>query len=256
MLRPKRRFLRPHPRLLFRAAGSAFSILGVIIAARPAAAQVTGEQVVSGQAAFHRNGANTTITAANNTVINYQQFSIAPGATVRFIQPDSASRVLNRVTGPDPSTIAGSLIANGIVYIVNPAGVYFRQGALVDVAGIYAAAGHIADADFLSGVNRFTDVGGRVVNQGAIHAHTAALIGSVVSNEGVIESPGGVVTLVAGDEVLLGERGSAIYVRMNPPSGPEEADPASGHAGADGGPAPMPGSPRVSNSGTINARTG
>ena len=96
----------------------------------------SGEQVVAGDVAFERSGDITVINASNGSIINYQQFDVLPHETVQFVQPDALSRVLNRVTGPDPSAIAGTLLANGIVYIVNPAGVYFANGALVNVGGI------------------------------------------------------------------------------------------------------------------------
>ena len=40
---------------------------------------VAGEQVAAGQARFVRFGNNVTITAANNTIINYNSFNIRPG---------------------------------------------------------------------------------------------------------------------------------------------------------------------------------
>ena len=88
--------------------------------------------------------------------------------------------VLNRITGADPSRIDGTLLANGRVYIVNPAGVFFGNGALVDVGQIYAAAGQIANEDFLNGIDHFTDLTGSVINDGAIIAEAVHLIGSQV----------------------------------------------------------------------------
>ena len=54
-------------------------------------------------------------------VINWDTFNIGEGYTVGFLQQSSSWRVLNRVTGAAFSTIAGSLLAPGTVYIVNPA---------------------------------------------------------------------------------------------------------------------------------------
>ena len=180
----------------------------------PAWAGPEGERVVAGSASFTRAGDLTTIRASNNTIINYQSFNIARPETVQFVQPSAASRVLNRITGADPTQIAGSLIANGIVYIVNPAGVYFRQGALVNVAQIYASAAHLADKDFARGVNRFTGVSGDVVNEGTINAGATAMVGQHVVNAGTINSPAGTVTMMAGNDVLVGQHGSSVYVRV------------------------------------------
>ena len=47
------------------------------------------------------------------------------------------------------STIDGSILANGIVYLANPAGIFLGDQAVVNAAGFYAAAGRLADNDFL-----------------------------------------------------------------------------------------------------------
>lgn len=219
-------------------------LIGAVCA--PALAGPTGATVVAGQASFQHNGATTTITASNGAIINYQSFGVARGETVRFVQPNANSRVLNRVTGPDPSVFAGTLTANGIVYIVNPSGVYFRQGALVNVGGIYAAAARLDDADFAVRTDRFTGVSGPVVNEGVIEAGRIALIGSGVLNTGELRAPRGAVVMASGDEVLVGERGSNVYVSMG------RARPNAAAQGESGAPATA----AVENRGVIDAPGG
>lgn len=239
----------------------------------PAWAGPEGERVVAGNATFRRSGPLTSITASNGAVINYHSFNIGPMETVRFIQPSSTSRVLNRIDGPDPTSISGQIIANGIVYIMNPAGVYFRQGAVVNVGTIYAGAAHLSDADFAAGRDRFTGVRGEVVNDGVINAKAAHLIGRVVSNPGVINASGGVVTMTSGDEVLIGEAGGNVFVRVTDhpaqplggagggagtdanATGPSQAGPS--QAGpTQGGGRFSPDRAAVSNTGRINAEGG
>src|SRR5690349_7870908 len=101
----------------------------------PSLAGPEGQKVVAGSAKFARNGSTTTITASNNSIINYSSFNIGRNETVRFIQPGATARVLNRVSG-GATTINGALQANGIVYILNPAGVFFGGHALVNTAGL------------------------------------------------------------------------------------------------------------------------
>ncbi|HRU05160.1 MAG TPA: filamentous hemagglutinin N-terminal domain-containing protein, partial [Candidatus Brocadiia bacterium] len=186
----------------------------VAVLAAAALAAPTGQEVVSGSATFTQNGASTVIQAANNTIINYQSFNIAGNESVQFIQPSSTSRVLNRILTADPTVIAGTLRANGIVYIVNPAGVYFSQGALVDVGGIYAAAANISNADFLNGIDRFTNAQGAVVNEGVIKGDAVHLIGRQVSNLGTIVARNGLVTMSAGKDVYIGEQDGHILVKI------------------------------------------
>ncbi|MBX3364726.1 MAG: filamentous hemagglutinin N-terminal domain-containing protein [Phycisphaeraceae bacterium] len=181
----------------------------------PALAGPKGEKVVHGSATFDRAGEVTRITTSQKAIINYQSFNIGAGETVQFIQPSADSRVLNRIKGPDPTRIDGTLLANGHVYIVNQAGVYFGQGALVDVGQFYAAAGNITNRDFLNGVDRFT-LTGEVENHGKINAREhVALLGRNVSNFGVISVPDGTITMAVGDRVYLGQRGSSVLLDVS-----------------------------------------
>lgn len=188
---------------------------GSVLSVEAARAQIEGAQVARGSATFQSSGARTVITAANNTVINYQRFDIASGQTVQFVQPSADARVLNRITSSAPTRIDGSLLANGQVYLVNPAGVMFGRNAVIDAARFVAASAKMSDADFVQGIDRFTSVSGSVVNDGSITGGSVHLIGRVVENHGVIVSPGGVVTMISGTDVLLREQGSKVSVRID-----------------------------------------
>jgi len=177
-----------------------------------------GPRVVHGSASFSHHGATTIIHTSHTAIINYNAFGIAAHETVRFVQPNASSRVLNRVTGALPTHIDGSLLANGRVYITNPAGVYFGDGAIVNAGAIYAAAGSITNADFIRGIDRFYDLQGEVVNRGVIQADAAYLLGRRVANFGRIVADGGVVIMASADEVLIGESGSNVYARVSKPA--------------------------------------
>jgi len=206
----------PTPRRLAEAAGRLVSLAAMAILAAPALAQgPSGGHLVHGTGSIQQNGSSTVITAGNGAIFNFQSFNINQGHTVQFLQPGSTSKVLNRITGPDPSRIAGTLTANGIVYIANPAGVFFAQGSLVNVGGIYAAGGKISNADFLAGTNRFTDLRGNVENRGTINSPSVNLVGARVANYGTIYAPSGMVTMAAGDEVYIGEQHGQIFARVS-----------------------------------------
>jgi len=162
--------------------------------------------VAAGSATFSQVGSVTTVrTGSNNTIINYQQLSVGSGETLDFVQPTSHSRVLNRIEGSTPTRIDGTLESNGIVYLVNPAGVMFGQGAVVNVGGLFAAAAHISDHNFLGGVNQFTGSSGAVQNYGTISASQVHLVGLTVGNFGeIVAGQGGVVTMTSGDDVYIG----------------------------------------------------
>jgi filamentous hemagglutinin family protein len=166
---------------------------------------------------FDNSAANiTNITAPNNAIIDYTAFNVAGNETVNFIQPSATARVLNRINGNTPSQIDGTINANGIVYLVNPAGVTFGAGSVVDAAGIFAAAGSIADSDFLNGINQFTSVTGDVTQRGIIRADTiAALIGRNVNNTGTISVPNGTAVLASGDSVLIGSPLGGLMLQID-----------------------------------------
>ncbi len=220
--RGKRRGMRARMMLLGAIAPIAAALAPVC---GRAAVQLSG--VAAGTAAISQRGSVTNIRTSNNAILNFSQFNIPIGSTVDFIQPNAASRELNRINSAAPSAINGSLISNGTVYLVNPAGVIFGPGAVINVNQIYAAGAYISNQDFLAGNNHFTGVAGMVSNSGQISANGVYLVGSQVLNQGTIVAPGGLVAMVAGSDVLLGEEDSHIVAKVIP-----LANASSGSAGA------------------------
>ncbi len=209
MMPPERLMTSKRSLHLALVAGTALS-LGATALAGP-----EGERVISGQASFARGGGQTTITTSRVAVIDYTRFNIGMGESVRFVQPDASSRVLNRVTGPGMSRIDGNLSANGRVYLVNPAGVMIGRDATINAAGFHAAAGRLSDSDFLAGVDHYTDLSGSVINEGQIEAASIALIGRSVENIGSLKAEGGTIALVVGGDVLIREGDDGLYVRVD-----------------------------------------
>lgn len=197
------------PRFTLQAmAMSALLALGVNAWAQP-----TGGVVAAGAATIQTGANNTTIQQSTaNVVINWQGFNIGAGQSVQFVQPSSSSVALNRVLGADPSSILGNLSANGRVFLVNPNGILFGKGSVVNVGGLVASSLNIADADFMAGSSKFSGVGGSVLNQGAIHADGGhvVLLGAQVGNDGVISARLGAVTLAAGNAVTLDVAGDGL----------------------------------------------
>jgi filamentous hemagglutinin family protein len=174
----------------------------------------TGGAVSAGGASIAGGSGTTTITqTTQNVAINWQSFSIGQTEAVTFVQPNSSSVALNRVLGSDPSSIMGSLSANGKVFLLNPNGILFGNGAQVNVGGLVASTLGLADADFMAGRYNFTGGGnGTVLNQGTINAPGGyvALLGANVSNEGVIAARLGTVVLAAGNAITLDVAGDGL----------------------------------------------
>src|SRR6202142_2484820 len=112
----------------------------------------TGGAVSAGSASITSGVGTTTINqSSQNVAINWQSFSIGQGEAVQFVQPNSSSVALNRVVGSDPSSILGSLSANGKVFLINPNGILFGQGAQVNVGGLVASTPPTSAGSALAG---------------------------------------------------------------------------------------------------------
>jgi filamentous hemagglutinin family protein len=205
----------------------------------PAAfAAPTGENVVHGEATFTRDGNETLIeTGTDETIVDYDGFDIMADEIVRIDQPNADSRILNRVPFGDPSDIDGSLLSNGIVYILNPAGVFVGDTAIIDVNGLVAAAGDLSNEDFLAGSDLFALSGDVMIAEGAqIDAtDSVALLGRRVANFGTIQAKGGYVAFVAGDQAVLGKLDGRLVIRVDG-GDPEQEDFALTQAGEVEGP--------------------
>jgi filamentous hemagglutinin family protein len=192
---------------------------GLSIAPRPAAAQLpTGGAVVGGAGTIAQTAPNRlTITQTTSSMAaNWNSFSIGAGNVVQFVQPSSSAIALNRVVGPEPSVIAGSLQANGRLVLVNPNGLVFSQGSQVNVASLVATTANIPTADFMAGRLAFSEPGRpgtSVVNEGTItvaEGGLAALVAPEVRNSGTIRAQLGRVVLAGAESFTLDPRGDGL----------------------------------------------
>ncbi|MGE3858309.1 MAG: filamentous hemagglutinin N-terminal domain-containing protein, partial [Dehalococcoidia bacterium] len=146
--------------------------------------------------------------ASQRAVIDWQTFNVGAASTVNFNQPNAQAATLNRVHDVNPSQILGKVTAPGQVTLINPSGVYFSAGAVLDVGSLTATTMQQSDADFMAGGSTFTRSGstGAVVNQGTLRAALGgyvALLAPEVRNEGLIVARQGTVALASGEAVRL-----------------------------------------------------
>ncbi|MDF1628152.1 MAG: filamentous hemagglutinin N-terminal domain-containing protein, partial [Alcanivoracaceae bacterium] len=173
----------------------------------------TGEDITHGDADIFRDTDSLTVDQhSSNVVINWDDFSIASGNTVNFLQQKS-DMVLNRVVGDNPSNIFGSINAGGQVFLVNQSGILFAPGSSVDAAGLVASTLDMADEDFLSGNYLFEGAGADVINQGELVAAEGgyvAMFGRQAINEGIISARLGSVALASGDRIAMDFTGDGL----------------------------------------------
>ena len=133
-----------------RRAGLLASVAWLALGAAPAAAQVA-TAIAPDTNAFatgtlvNRSGSVTTISggtqAGGNLFHSFTTFNLGQGDTARWTaaNPAGVVNVINRVTGGTFSTVAGTIDTTGLpkasFYFINPAGVLFTGGAVLNVPG-------------------------------------------------------------------------------------------------------------------------
>jgi filamentous hemagglutinin family protein len=193
-----------------RKKGGARKLVLAALSLASAAAQAgpTGGQVVSGNGQITTSGTTTTITqSSQNLSLNWQSFNIAPQETVGFRQPSASAVAVNHIFDTNGTQILGHLNANGQVYLINPNGILFGQGSVVNVGGLVASTLNPNDPTPGGTTRSFSGTGaGSVTNEGTITATPGGyvvLMGNRVSNTGTIVAQMGSVGLGAGSAVTL-----------------------------------------------------
>jgi len=225
---------RTRPTLFRKAIALSVSLQIILWPVAPALALPKGEQVTAGDVTITRQGdIMTVLQNSSRAIVNYSSFNIDAPETVQFVQPGSSAAILNRVTGDEASTIAGVLLANGNVYLINQNGILFTSSARISVASLFASALDMRDDDFLSGKLLFSGGSGSVVNQGAISASDRVyMFGRSVENSGQIEAPDVMLASASGSVEIDNAAGGVIRLIIdgtprNSDGTPVEQPPAS-----------------------------
>ena len=183
--------------------------------------------VAAGMATAAQKGGTLAINqSSNSAALNWASFNIGAGGKVVFTQPSATAVALNRIYDANPSSIFGSLSANGQIYLINANGFLFGAGSTVNVAGLIASSLNMLPSTFSNGIlapalqdlpalQAFTDTSGNpVTNTGIITVQPGAqltaagggrllLAAPTVSNGGTLTAPDGQVVLAAGQSVYL-----------------------------------------------------
>lgn len=259
--------MNPTYRIVWNQVLNAWVTVSLSLTAVVAQAAPQGGEVAAGTGSISQAGNTTTITqTSQNLSLNWQSFNIARQETVNFVQPSASAIAVNRIFDTNGSQILGQLNANGQVYLVNPNGILFGQGAQVNVGSLVASTLDVNDASLNSATRSFSGTGtGSIVNQGTISAASGgyvALLGNTVSNQGTITAPLGTVALGAGNAVTLNFNGNSLVKMQVDQSVLNSLAENGGVIQADGGMVRMSAGAKdallasvVNNTGVIEART-
>src|SRR5574341_1970242 len=195
------------------------ALLALALAVSPAAALPTDGVVVGGAAAITQATPQTLLIHQHTeqALLHWQGFSIGSQETVQFVQPAVTSLAVNRVLGGDPSVILGSLIANGRVFLLNPNGVVFGPGSVVNVGGLLATTLALQDHDLAKGQFSFAQDPSKavaaVLNHGTLRAAPGGFVvltAPGVLNDGLIVAKFGQGGLGAGTRLAVDFRGDGL----------------------------------------------
>ena len=163
-----------------------------------------------GYAASEDDGLSLTVVQNGAVgIIEWDGFSIGAKNTVMI--DNNGGATLNRVVGQDLSSIYGSLLSDGSIYLINENGIVVNAGGVVDTGGLFVASSlDIDDQDWLTGGNdNYGDnatITGGVENYGDIRAtRHVGLMGTRVGNHGDIQSSDGGIFLTAGLRTYHGD---------------------------------------------------
>jgi filamentous hemagglutinin family protein len=179
-----------------------------------------------------------TQVSGKNQFHNFQTFNVNSGQTANFIPNNpNIQNILSRVTGGTPSQIQGMIqSANGVnLFLMNPSGILFGNGASLNVSGSFTAttanaigfgnnlwfnaAGNNNTSALTSDPTQFAFTSnnpGAIVNTGNLTLpanQSLNLIGGTVINTGTIATPGGNITIAAvegGKAVQISAPGSIL----------------------------------------------
>jgi filamentous hemagglutinin family protein len=197
----------------------ALGLTSLTLAVTSAWAAPTGGQAISEGVTISQQGNTTTITQSQPKVeLKWNSFNINSDEIVNFVASNQLGRnalAINRIADANPSRLYGQLNAEGQVYLINPNGVILGQGVQINVGGLV-----------VSTLTKLTNQGhtvtfqgdsqaGLTVEQGALlnarQGGYLALIGQNITNQGVMQAPGGAVALAAGNNVSLTLMDNAPY---------------------------------------------
>ena len=114
--------------------------------ANPALSQIIPDDMGTESSVVNPRDANSEsidggAVRGQNLFHSFTEFNVGEDRGVYFANPDAVTNIFSRVTGNDVSNILGTLGVDGAanLYLINPNGIVFGEGASLDVQGSFTA---------------------------------------------------------------------------------------------------------------------
>lgn len=188
-------------RSFFLSVFSCFSLSAFAIPSAPT--------VISGTADFDwsEEGIVSVTCYSDQTIIEWESFSLSFGEQAIFELPGDTSSLLNRMTGTENSTIDGAVMCNGLLYLVNEEGIAIGASGSMNTASGFISSLGVSNEDFLLGeMMNFQTIGtGVAQNSGAMTASLGDLgiMGFQVANNGSLVAAQGRAAVAAATNLTL-----------------------------------------------------
>ncbi|MEL6440240.1 MAG: filamentous hemagglutinin N-terminal domain-containing protein [Cyanobacteria bacterium J06621_8] len=184
-------------------------------------AQITSDNTVN--TAVNQNGNIAEITGGEtrgaNLFHSFQDFSVPTGNEAFFNNANDIANIFSRVTGGNISSVEGTISANGnaSLFLINPAGIIFGEGARLDIGGSFYGStassilfegGEFSAVDLdnppLLTVNapiglNFRDNPGEIINRSFARNTSREFVGLEVSTGNTLALIGGNIKFEAGE---------------------------------------------------------
>ncbi len=135
--------------LLYRALRSGVAFVTILCITSSVLSGPVNPVVVSGSASLPSSKV-LAVTNGNGVITNWNQFSIAPGDAVRFVQPGAAQATLNRLL-VNPSSISDALTSTGGIQLPRPAGGTNQSGTEIPVGGnVFLTSNNVTGKDIIT----------------------------------------------------------------------------------------------------------
>ncbi|WP_175551031.1 filamentous hemagglutinin N-terminal domain-containing protein [Spirulina major] len=201
----------------------------------PALAQLTPDQTLGTESSrvtpqHHRDLIEGGAIRGQSLFHSFQDFNVGAGQAVYFANPAAIGTIFTRVTGPNFSSILGTLgvLGTADLFLLNPNGIYFGPNARLDLKGSFHAstadqfifntgetfsatdpnAAPLLTVNVAPGVQWNGHTIADIVNEGELIATEGdlSLSGGRVISTGLVAAPDGNVMIqaIAGDGVVSG----------------------------------------------------